>query len=68
MTVTIIPSDITATLTGYAYETIPGKGIVAGQTKGPDVTALDPAHLGRLAAGASATPAWRMKQTSATTH
>ena len=25
-----------ATLTGYAYETIPGKSIRAGQTKGPD--------------------------------
>ena len=58
----------TATLTGYAYETIPGIGIVAGQTKGPDVTKLDPANLGRLAAGASATPAWRIKHTSATTH
>jgi hypothetical protein len=23
-------------LTGYAYETIPGKSIIAGQTKGPD--------------------------------
>src|SRR5580693_5813065 len=27
---------ITATLTGYAYETIPGKAIIAGATKGPD--------------------------------
>jgi hypothetical protein len=25
-----------ATLTGYAYETIPGKAIIAGATKGPD--------------------------------
>jgi len=48
-----------ATLTGYAYETIPGKAIIAGQTKGPDVTAVDPASLGHLAAGASAIPAWR---------
>jgi len=29
---------IQATLTGYAYETIPGKSIIAGQTKGPDDT------------------------------
>ena len=28
--------SITATLTGYAYETIPGKPIIAGATKGPD--------------------------------
>jgi len=28
--------SITAALTGYAYETIPGKSIKAGQTKGPD--------------------------------
>jgi hypothetical protein len=27
---------ITATLTGYAYETIPNKAIIAGRTKGPD--------------------------------
>jgi hypothetical protein len=27
---------ITATLTGYAYETIPGKAIIAGATKGPE--------------------------------
>ena len=29
-------SEHGATLTGYAYETIPGKAIKAGQTKGPD--------------------------------
>jgi hypothetical protein len=27
--------NITAALTGYAYETIPGKAIIAGRTKGP---------------------------------
>jgi hypothetical protein len=47
-----------AVLTGYAYETIPGKAIVAGKTKGPDVV-VEPATLGHLAAGASAIPAWR---------
>jgi hypothetical protein len=49
----------TTTLTGYAYETIPGKAIVAGKTKGPDVITVSPASLGHLAAGASAIPAWR---------
>jgi uncharacterized repeat protein (TIGR03803 family) len=58
----------TATLTGYAYETIPGKGIVAGKAKGPDVITVDPASLGHLAAVASALPAWRVRQTAATTH
>jgi hypothetical protein len=36
--------------TGYAYETIPGKAIVAGKTKGPDAE-KQPATLGRLALG-----------------
>jgi hypothetical protein len=30
-----------ATLTGYAYETIPGKSIKAGQTKGPDDSSIE---------------------------
>ena len=29
--------ELAVTLTGYAYETIPGKGIVADKTKGRDV-------------------------------
>ena len=44
-----------ATLTGYAYETIPGKPIIAGATKGPDVVTVQPntehVGLGRLALG-----------------
>ena len=51
-----------ATLTGYAYETIADKPIIAGQTKGPDVITLEPATLGRLSQGASAVPAWREEQ------
>ena len=54
------------TLTGYAYETIPNRAIIAGKTKGPDV--IEPASLGHLAAGASAIPAWRVKSTAATSH
>ena len=42
-----------ALLTGYAYETIPNKPIVAGKTKGPDVITVKPGSLGALAAGAS---------------
>ena len=34
--------DVSATLTGYAYETVPNKPIIAGQTKGPDVITVQP--------------------------
>lgn len=68
ITVTTTSNNFTATLTGYAYETIPNKAIIAGKTKGPGVTTVYPASLGHLAAGASAIPAWRVKQTVATTH
>jgi hypothetical protein len=40
----------TATLTGYAFETIPNKSIIIGKTQGPDVI-VEPATLGDLAAG-----------------
>jgi hypothetical protein len=42
---------ITATLTGYAYETIPNKPIIAGKTKEADDGVDQPATLGRLALG-----------------
>lgn len=53
---------IQASLTGYAYETIPNKPIITGKTKGPDVITLEPATLGRLAQGASGISAWREKK------
>jgi hypothetical protein len=40
--------NVTAKLTGYAYETIPNKPIIAGKTHGKDS-----GTLGRLALGAS---------------
>lgn len=40
-----------ATLTGYAYETIPNKPIIAGKTKGRDVITVEPGMLGILALG-----------------
>lgn len=71
---------LTATLTGFAYETIPGKPIVAGRTKGPDgiddttVTQPNPAALaaptptlatlGALAMGAPGLSIWRRKEAS----
>jgi hypothetical protein len=61
---------ITATLTGYAYETIPKKRLRAGQTEGVadapavSVTTWAPgiqqtASLGALALGANGVPIWR---------
>lgn len=69
-----LPTQITATLTGYAYETIPNKSIIAGQTKGPDDTTIEephasltapspqPATLGTLALGAPGLSIWRREE------
>jgi hypothetical protein len=43
--------DVSGTLTGYAYETIPNQPIIAGQITGPDVTTMQPETLGELARG-----------------
>jgi hypothetical protein len=65
-------------LTGYAYETIPNKPIIAGKTKGPDevekhdpgaslaspIPAPQPASLGALATGARGLSIWRRKETA----
>jgi hypothetical protein len=62
-----------ATLTGYAYETIPGKGIIAGATKGPDAPEPTasfatptprPVTLGALAMGAPGLSIWRRKESA----
>jgi hypothetical protein len=50
---------IQAVLTGYAYETVANKSIVAGKTKGADVVSVQPVSLGHLAQGASAISVWR---------
>lgn len=46
---TLVPT--VATLTGYAYETVPNKPIIAGKTKGADLDPAQPATLGSLAIG-----------------
>jgi hypothetical protein len=69
---------IKATLTGYAYETVPNRGIITGFTQGTldgtakmnspaldQATAPDSASLGRLAQGATGLSAWRATQTVA---
>jgi hypothetical protein len=73
LTVTTKYDDIhiKAVLTGYAYETTPGKAILAGVTKGPDDTsalnthAPEPATLGALALGAPGLSIWRRKESAA---
>lgn len=68
----------TATLTGYAYETVPGKAIIAGATKGPDDGAQptpasikthtpEPPTLGMLALGAPGLSIWRREEPAART-
>jgi hypothetical protein len=72
--VTVGNSRITATLTGYAYDTIPNKTIIAGQTKGTDDNTIEepsasmtvprsqPATLGALAMGAPRLSIWRREE------
>lgn len=72
-------SECSGLLTGYAYETIPGKGIIAGATQSSDDTEKNmeqpnpaaltvptpkPAMLGALAMGAPGLSIWRRKETS----
>jgi hypothetical protein len=65
--------QFTATLTGYAYETIPGKAIIAGATKDADdvestaslsTRTAEPATLGMLALGAPGLSIWRREEWS----
>jgi hypothetical protein len=82
MTVATTKNSFIATLTGYAYETIPGKGIIAGQTKATDDSTIeqpdaalaspisDPpqrATLGALALGASGLSIWRREESATAT-
>jgi hypothetical protein len=71
LNVTVGNSRISATLTGYAYETIPNKPIIAGATKGPDEAeptasfsphTPEPATLGMLASGAPRLAIWRREE------
>ena len=66
-------TTITATLTGYAYETIPNKPIIAGKQHSTDDSPVlnpesletppsAPATLGILATGARGLSVWRRKE------
>ena len=66
--------DVSGTLTGYAYETVPGKSIITGATKGPDDAeptadlssrTPEPFTLGALALGAPGLSIWRRKESAA---
>jgi|HubBroStandDraft_6_1064221.scaffolds.fasta_scaffold07588_2 hypothetical protein len=59
-----LPLTVTATLTGYAYETVPNKPIIAGQTKGPEVVTVQTASLGRLAQGSAGLAPGRRKEST----
>jgi len=63
----VYPHPINGTLTGYAFETVANKPIVAGETQGAEVNA-DPGTLGNLARGAAAISNWRGKQTTDEIH
>jgi hypothetical protein len=52
---------------GYAYETIPGKPIIAGDTGQSTKASAQPATLGALAAGAPALNLWRKQEEEVTT-
>ncbi len=58
-------NGIVGTLTGYAYETVPKKPSIAGNTKDSIVTTVQPATLGHLARGASTLSAWRENESAA---
>jgi hypothetical protein len=69
-------TQVTATLTGYAYETVPNRPIVTARTKGLEdnesasqqkdapagEASLRRASLGRLAQGKSGSTVWRRKE------
>jgi hypothetical protein len=70
---------IQGTLTGYAYETIPNKPIIAGKTEGAEESGVDeanpatlneptlqPASLGLLAMGSNGLSIWRREESMST--
>jgi hypothetical protein len=67
MSVRVQGVSITALITGYAYETISGKAIRAGQkqsapdTSASDMAPADPGTLGALAQGSQGLKTWRRR-------
>ncbi len=65
LSVAVSRTTIKAILTGYAYETVPNRPILAGKTKRTDVIPVQPASLGQLAQGASGISTWRGTESAA---
>jgi hypothetical protein len=64
-----VMGDNSVTLTGYAYETVPGKSLKAGQTHSTSsisdskhVGKMHPSTLGALAAGSRGLEVWRREE------
>lgn len=73
LSVTCKDLRVLATLSGYAYETVPNTPIIAGQTKGSDeetsvgpitAPAPKPTPLGLLALGSHGLPIWRGEESA----
>jgi len=54
----------TARIAGYAYETVPGKPIIAGDEGNASEAFVEPPTLGALALGSPALNLWRKTATS----
>jgi hypothetical protein len=79
LTVTFGSKGVVGLLTGYAYETIPNKPIIAGKTEGPEEGSVDEANpatlneptvqpsasLGLLATGSPGLSIWRREESAA---
>lgn len=77
LNVAVRGTTIVAVLTGYAYESIPNKPIVAGETEGlddasaeesnaaPNLPTPEPATLGVLALGSPGLSIWRREESAA---
>jgi hypothetical protein len=75
---TVNAKTLVGTLTGYAYETVANRPIIAGKTKGPDEVSVEPANaaftvpprkaatLALLAMGSPGLSIWRREEQPAT--
>jgi hypothetical protein len=63
MSVSTEPSNVGATITGFAYNTIANQPLKAGEgAQKPNAAALHPASLGALSLGASGIALWRTEE------
>jgi hypothetical protein len=63
MTVYTSVNEVSTTITGYAYNTVPNQSLKAGEgTEQPEAASTRPASLGLLAMGATGLLLWRKKE------